>query len=659
VSVWAQIHPEIVKTSQQIAETGKFDDAIFAAFKFVEASIQERIGSTSIGRALIGEAFHSNHPKISISDDAHDRQGIAELFSGALGSIRNDRGHKKAPFIPCENLQDCFLYLTFASFLLYLLSKDKNTFPRVEGIRVFGTAEQPRAELRGVNFSGSTVSVIAGEAQATVVRAAPTVLEILLPQNFFGNLVVAVDGKSSGATFCDVSFLGKQAETSLEVIAAEVPLYSDARMTTKRENVVGLLLKLRDGGRELVTVFPTYANRYKAGQYVTQGSPEPGSSVGETWYADPTTANVEYAWTSSMIVIPKVVGGAGTFRMGGISILPRSVHTQIGENRCLRVVSWGKDGPAHREMDVTDRVTWKSVDPSVAFVRNGVVIPKKLGKASAECAHEGFVASVELSIEHIVKGQRTTYFQGLRRLQQIRFDHDDNLYICNQGPSVFRLDKTGVLDEVLRISSSPRAAAGIDSLALDEAKNLYVNDVSKRAAFKFEWDGKMYANPIEIGKSVDGPKKSLAVAASGDVFVAVMGPPGQGWIVRRQIGGQESTFPVKGMPIWLASGPDGNIYVPVAANACILVYRPDGALIDQIPYQVNESSVCDILVDKDRAIYLAFFHTGKILRIGYDAPLWRAEFLPHRFGTPGGIAKDSRGRLYVSDFGGDSIDVVY
>ncbi|MGB7024047.1 MAG: hypothetical protein WBD73_09635 [Candidatus Acidiferrales bacterium] len=291
-------------------------------------------------------------------------------------------------------------------------------------------------------------------------------------------------------------------------------------------------------------------------------------------------------------------------------------------------------------------------------MEKGTVISKTLGKARAECEFESFVSSVEISVEHIVKGQKTTYFQGLRRLQQIRFDVEDNLYISNQGPSVFRLDKSGRFAEVIRISSSPRSVAGIDCLAVDAHRNVYVNDVSKHAAFKFEWDGKGYVNPIEIAKSIDGTKKSIALAPSGEIFIAVMGPPNQGWIVRRGSDGNENSFPINGMPIYLAAGPDGNLYVPIGATSNILIYRPDGTLAGEIPYQIKDS-VSDVLVSKDGGIYLAFFQAGKILRIGFENQLRREEFLPHAFGKPGGIALDSRGRLYVSDFAGNSIDIVY
>jgi uncharacterized protein (TIGR02391 family) len=246
-AIWQQIDKSIVSASQAIFEAEKYDDAIFAAFRIVEAAIQERIGTASIGEALIAEAFDGNMPKIDISNDARDRQGIRDLFSGALRNIRNDRGHKKVPFTPCQSSDECFLYLCFATFLLQLLRKDKNTFPRIDGVRVFGTADQPRAELRGVNFSGSQVVVTTSQSEATIVRQTPTVLEILLPRKFFGEVTVSADGSRSGKIFCDVSSLTKAPTPYYEVVASEIPLYSDSKATNLRTDVVGVLLKAVQG----------------------------------------------------------------------------------------------------------------------------------------------------------------------------------------------------------------------------------------------------------------------------------------------------------------------------------------------------------------------------------------------------------------------------
>jgi Protein of unknown function (Hypoth_ymh) len=128
--VWGALHTAICDAAKDIACAGKLDDAIFAAFRVVEAEIQERISSRSIGNTLLDEAFDGVPPQLDIVDDSRDQTTIKNLFAGALGNIRNDRGHKRAPFLPCPNVLVCFQHLAFASLLLYLLSRDRNCFPK-------------------------------------------------------------------------------------------------------------------------------------------------------------------------------------------------------------------------------------------------------------------------------------------------------------------------------------------------------------------------------------------------------------------------------------------------------------------------------------------------------------------------------------------------
>ena len=78
--MWDPIDPEIIEASKAIAEAGKYDDAIFAAFRLVEAKIQERIQSTRIGESLIAEAFDGVPPRIYISPDQRDQAGIDRYF---------------------------------------------------------------------------------------------------------------------------------------------------------------------------------------------------------------------------------------------------------------------------------------------------------------------------------------------------------------------------------------------------------------------------------------------------------------------------------------------------------------------------------------------------------------------------------------------------
>ena len=185
--MWESIHPSICDVARSIAESGNFDDAIFAAFRFTEGEIQERISSKNIGQNLLDEAFDGPTPKIMISSNIHDREGVKKIFSGAFSFIRNDRGHKKSPAVPCKTIGDCLLYLYFASFLLYLLDKDINMFPRIHSIRIFGSYDQPRAEIRGANF-GRSSKVLAVKNEVDIVRINQESIEIILPSKFVGNI---------------------------------------------------------------------------------------------------------------------------------------------------------------------------------------------------------------------------------------------------------------------------------------------------------------------------------------------------------------------------------------------------------------------------------------------------------------------------------------
>ncbi len=654
-AIWEKLHPAIRKEAQAIAEAGKFDDAIFAAFRYVEGEIQNRIGSTNIGKSLLNEAFDGPSPKILISQNQHDREGIKELFSGAFSNIRNDRGHKKAPAIPCKNLETCFLYLSFASLLLYLLSKDQNIFPYVESIRIFGTPDQPLAELRGRNFTAGA-KVMAQGSELRINQINPTMIEVSLSSNFSGSIRVVIDDNEGNEVSCDAQ-AAKRPEGWREVIGVDIPLYEDAACTKQRSEFVGLLLRSNDVGREFLQIVPTCSGIYNTGYYVTHGPFEMGTVVGESWYRDPNTADIRSAWSSSAVAAPQVICKAGNFVLGGIAVLPRHVETQLGEQRTLRVLGWGKDGSIRKEVDLSNEIelSWKSNDSSIVYVNKSVLYSKTLGKTLVECRYKGFVASTQINVGNYPKGKRVVYFQGLRRLQQIRFDDDDNLYICNQSASVYRVLRGGGFEELIRLPELEMMPYGIDCIAVDKDRNLYVNDLSTGGCLRFRWDGKRYKNPVLIGTVIHGTKKSIVVDQQGHVFVAVMGgEPGRGYIIHIEPDGSESYFPTNDTAIYLALDQQGNIYTPSQSARAIHVYNREGTLINTIPDVVKESP-SDILIDRNGAIYMPFFYSGKVLKIVLTESSPIVTLIAEGFRTPGGTAIDSQGRLYVSNFEGNPI----
>ncbi len=655
LNIWEKFHPSIRQVAQDIAEAGKFDTAIFEAFRYVEGEIQGRIGSTNIGKGLLNEAFDGPSPKILISQNQHDREGIKELFSGAFSNIRNDRGHKKAPAIPCKNLETCFLYLSFASFLLYLLSKDQNIFPYVESIRIFGTPDQPLAELRGRNFTAGT-KVIAQGSELRINQINPTMMEVSLPANFSGSIRVVIDDNEGNEVSCDAQ-AAKRPEGWREVIGVDIPLYEDAACTKQRSEFVSLLLRSNDVGREFLQIVPTRPGIYHTGYYVTHGPFEMGTVVGESWYRDPHTGDIRSAWSGSAVATPQEICKAGNFLLGGIAVLPRHVETQLGEQRTLGVLGWGKDGSIRKEVDLSNELelSWQSTDSSIAHVNKSMMYPKTMGKTTVECRYKGFVASTQINVGYYPKGKRVVYFQGLRCLQQIRFDADDNLYICNQSASVYRVLRSGGFEEIVRLPALEMMPYGIDCIAVDKDSNLYVNDLSTGGCLRFGWDGKHYKNPVSIGTVIHGTKKSIVVDQQGHVFIAVMGSePGRGYIIHIEPDGSESYFQTRDMVIYLALDQEGNIYTPSQSTKAIHVYNREGTLINTIQDAVPESP-SDILIDQGGAIYLPFFHSGKVLKVTLTKGIPTATHIADGFRTPGGIAMDSQGRLYVSNFDGNPI----
>lgn len=655
--MWKSIHPDIVAASKPVAEAGKFDDAIFAAFRLVEGEIQQRIGSGSIGQALIGEAFDGATPRIDISPNARDRDGIRAIFSGALSHIRNDRGHKKAPFLPCVTMEACLLYLHVASFLLYLLGKDRNSFPRIETLRLFGTYDQPRLELRGSNFAPDPTVLAGGEA-VRVVYVAPKVIEALLPAGFSGTVRVVRDGNASEERDCEAQMLRGQPENTYDVVTTELPLYSDEKCTQLRQEAVGLLVRATEGGKSFLRIMPARPGLYQSRAYVTHG-PFVGSSVGETWYRDPQTRQVRYAWTSSMLAEPRVLGPSGSFLLAGLSILPEDVRTEPDERRTLRVFGWGKDGPVHKEVELSrEKLAWQSDDESVAAVDGCLLYPKKFGATSVHCEYQGFRASASVSICFRAKGARVTYFQGLRNPTGICFDRDDNLYVCNQSASVYQIARKGGFREVARIAAPEDFPSGVDCIATDQHRNLYLNDNCRRVCLRLAWDGQKYGAPTEFAKSVPGPKKGMAVDSQGHVFVAVMGLANNGLVIHVEPDGTETAFSLGGMGLSLALDPEGNLCVPISHSREIHVYSRTGEFLRTASFQ-RDDSVSDIAVHPDGTLYLSLFHSGEVIRIPHNAALADPNPVAIGLGTAGGISVDSKGRVYVSDFGGNSIHLIY
>jgi uncharacterized protein (TIGR02391 family) len=119
-----KFHPEVVKASRDLFNSGHYADAIFAAFKAVNNFTKKKAGLSFDGKDLMAKAFNENNPVIKLNNlssqsERDEQEGFRFLFMGAMVGIRNPKAHD---FIemkdPCKTLE----YLGFASLLLNKIS---------------------------------------------------------------------------------------------------------------------------------------------------------------------------------------------------------------------------------------------------------------------------------------------------------------------------------------------------------------------------------------------------------------------------------------------------------------------------------------------------------------------------------------------------------
>jgi len=105
VPAWAEersfpdslIHPDIRATCADLFRQGRFDTAVFEAFKTVEVAIRSagRFGPDLIGMKLTSRAFNpEDGPLTDLNAEAGERQALMQLMGGAIGSYKNPQSHR-------------------------------------------------------------------------------------------------------------------------------------------------------------------------------------------------------------------------------------------------------------------------------------------------------------------------------------------------------------------------------------------------------------------------------------------------------------------------------------------------------------------------------------------------------------------------------------
>jgi uncharacterized protein (TIGR02391 family) len=91
------LHPDIADTVWLDLARGDLSTAVFKAFRAVEEAVREvgEYEATDIGAPLMRKAFDPNDGPLTDNEQPEaERQALAHLFAGAIGSYKNPHSHR-------------------------------------------------------------------------------------------------------------------------------------------------------------------------------------------------------------------------------------------------------------------------------------------------------------------------------------------------------------------------------------------------------------------------------------------------------------------------------------------------------------------------------------------------------------------------------------
>ncbi len=120
------LHPRIAQKVWSTFLRGDYETAVFQAFKEVEVSVRDAAGlpDTDLGVALVRKAFDSERgPLTDVSAPLPEREALAHLFAGAIGSYKNPHSHRNVSIEPVEAVE----MIVLASHLLGIVERRTST----------------------------------------------------------------------------------------------------------------------------------------------------------------------------------------------------------------------------------------------------------------------------------------------------------------------------------------------------------------------------------------------------------------------------------------------------------------------------------------------------------------------------------------------------
>lgn len=115
------LHPILIRKVKPLFLRGDYDTAVFQAFKAIEVAVREKgeYEKRDIGVSLMRKAFHPQTGKLANThSEESEKQGMSDLFAGAIGLFKNPTSHRNIDIISPEEAVD---YIRVANCLLKMV----------------------------------------------------------------------------------------------------------------------------------------------------------------------------------------------------------------------------------------------------------------------------------------------------------------------------------------------------------------------------------------------------------------------------------------------------------------------------------------------------------------------------------------------------------